>query len=251
MKQTVQQTQRAKPQHLLGTLGSWGLSALLLACSSASGTVEVTAYGEEFIEEGIPAAEVDDGWNITFSRFEVTLAEVMVGGAVLGAAVVVDLTEGSNGAGHTLGALELAAGDYEGSSFIIERVEVDGAAKHGNEEKTFSWVFDSAVSYSECVTTTSVTAEEAATFQITVHADHLFYDSLVAEEPLLLFQPLADADTDADGQITRAELEAADIGAYDPGSAGGPDDLWAFLSAQLGTLGHVDGEGHCHATPID
>jgi len=85
VKQTVQQTQRAKPQHLLGTLGSWGLSALLLACSSASGTVEVTAYGEEFIEEGIPAAEVDDGWNITFSRFEVTLAEVMVGGAVLGA----------------------------------------------------------------------------------------------------------------------------------------------------------------------
>jgi hypothetical protein len=48
-----------------------------------------------------------------------------------------------------------------------------------------------------------------------VHADHLFYDSLVSEEPQLLFQPHANAnanaDTDADGQVTKAELSVAEI----------------------------------------
>ncbi len=46
--------------------------------------------------------------------------------------------------------------------------------------------------------------------------------------------------------LTRAELEAAGIGAYDPGNAD-VDDLWAWLVAQSATLGHVDGEGHCDA----
>lgn len=239
-----------RPTHSL-PLYSLGLSLALFGCGSASGTVDVTAYGEEFIEEGIPADDVDDGWNIEFSRFEVTISEVTVGGETLEETVTVDLSEASDGEGQELGALEVPEGNHEDSSFIIERVEVDGSARLNDEEKSFSWVFDGAVSYHECETTTEVTGSEAATFQITVHADHLFYDSLVSEEPQLLFQPLSDADADDDGQITREELEDADIGAYDPGSAGDINDLWTFLNAQIATLGHVDGEGHCHATPLD
>ena len=113
--------------------------------------------------------------------------------------------------------------------------------------KNFDWVFDEEVHYTECETTTSVTEGAASTFQITVHADHYFYDSLVSEDPILVFQGLADADADADGEITRAELEAADIGGLDPGSDGSVDDLWSWLVAQNATLGHVDGEGHCDA----
>lgn len=90
---------------------------------------------------------------------------------------------------------------------------------------------------------------ETASFQITVHADHLFSDSLVSSEPKVLFQPLADADSDGDGALSEAELVAADVGAYDPGSEDGIDDLWAWLGAQVRTLGHVDGEGHCTAGP--
>jgi hypothetical protein len=230
---------------------SFSLSLTLLSCAGAGGTVSITAYGEEFIEAGIPASDVDDGWNIEFSRFEVTVSEVAVGGSTLEDAITVDLSDVSDGEGQELGTLEVPAGDHEESSFIIERVEVDGSASLDDEEKSFSWVFDGAVSYHECETTTSVVGGEVAKFQVTVHADHLFYDSLVAEDPQLLFQPLADADADADGEITQDELEDTDIGAYDPGSAGDVDDLWTFLNAQVATLGHVDGEGHCHATPLD
>lgn len=232
-------------------LCSLGLSLALLGCGSASGTVNVSAYGEEFIEEGIPAGDVDDGWNIEFSRFEVTFSAVTVGGARLEDAITVDLSEASDGEGQELGTLEVAAGEHEESSFIIERVEVSGSASRDDEEKSFAWVFEGAVAYHECETTTPVVSGEAATFQVTVHADHLFYDSLVAEEPQLLFQPLSDADADDDGEITQEELEDTDIGAYDPGSAGDVNDLWTFLNAQIATLGHVDGEGHCHATPLD
>ena len=121
----------------------------------------------------------------------------------------------------------------------------------GDETKTFHWVFDHTTTYHGCETTTSVEDGGTSTFQITVHADHLFYDSLVSEEPDLLFGALADADEDGDGEITEEELSEADIGAYDPGSEDGIDDLWAFLNAQAKTLGHVDGEGHCHAEAGD
>ena len=144
-------------------------------------------------------------------------------------------------------------GDHTGASFTITRVEVEGTATKGADTKSFSWVFDEPTRYVECETTTAVSDGGSATFQITVHADHLLYDSLVSEEPQVLFQALADADADADadGNITQAELAATDIGAYDPGSEDGVDDLWAWLVAQTRTLGHVDGEGHCRATPAN
>lgn len=225
---------------------------LLIGCSSASfGSVTITAYGEEFIEDGIPAGSMDDGWTIDFSRFEVTLSEVTLGGVTLGESATVDLTEASGGNGQELGSVEVPAGEHTNTAFVIGRVELEGSAQKDDVTKTFSWVFAEPVAYQQCETTTEVDSNESATFQITVHADHLFYDSLVAEEPKLLFQPLADADVDADGDITRAELGETDIGAYDPGSSGGIDDLWAFLEAQTATLGHVDGEGHCHATAVE
>lgn len=227
---------------------------VLSACGSESegqGTVNVTAYGESFIEDGIPASEVGDDWAVEFTRFEVSIEDVSVGGVAISVAESVDLSESSSGDGHELGSEEVAEGDHARSSYTIARVEVDGTATKDAKSKSFSWVFDDATRYTECETSTSVVAGESATFQITVHADHLLYDSLVAEKPELLFQALADADTDEDGDITRAELSSTDIGAYDPGSEDGVDDLWSWLVAQSRTLGHVDGEGHCRATPLD
>lgn len=221
------------------------------ACKSASATAVVTAYGEEFIEEGIPAEAVDDAWAISFERFEVTLREIRIDGVELAGTHVVDLSESSRGAGHELGTLELENPGEEAPTFVIARLDISGSARMGDEEKTFSWVFANEVVYDECETTTEPSESERATFQITVHADHLFYDSLVAEEPRLLFQPLADADHDDDGNIEQAELAETDIGAYDPGSAGGIANLWAFLEAQAATLGHVDGEGHCRSSLSD
>lgn len=209
------------------------------------GDVTVTVYGEDFIELGIPAEEMADGWSVTFNRFEVTVDEVMVGGVEMPAADPIDISADTGGAGHPIANAVVPAGTHTDSSFAITRVELSGSASKEGMTKTFDWVFDQETHYSGCETTTEVSDGETATFQITVHADHFFYDSLVAEEPQVVFQALADADADEDDVITRAELEATDIGSYDPGSAGDVNDLWAWLIAQSRTLGHVDGEGHC------
>lgn len=223
--------------------------SMLSGCGTeGDGTITVTAYGESFIEDGIPAAEVDDGWTIDFARFEVGIRDVSVAGARLLGPITVDLSRSSSAKGHELGSKRAPEGAYTGSAFTIVRVEVDGMATKDAVTKTFNWVFDKATRYAQCETTTETSDNGRTTFQITVHADHLFGDSLVADQPRILFQALADADTDDDGSITQAELVTADIGAYDPGNDDGVDDLWAWLEAQTRTLGHVDGEGHCQAT---
>lgn len=225
---------------------------LIAGCGDAGdGSVRVTAYGESFIEDGIPAASVDDGWAITFDRFEVAARDIVVAGAAIEVASAVDLALPSGGAGHELGVAPAAAGRHGGGRFVLGRLEVEGSATRDAVVKTFSWVFDAPTAYRDCETRTLVEDGTTGTFQITVHADHLLYDSLVADEPGLRFQALADADLDADGEVTRAELEARGIGALDPGSEGGIEDLWAWLVAATRTLGHVDGEGHCAATPLD
>ena len=228
------------------------LLSLAYACGDevdGEGRIEVTAYGEAFIEEGIPTDEMNDGWAITFDHFIVTIENIEVAGTMTPGPDPVDLTSASNGMGQTLASVVAPVGAYSDAQFTITRVEVDGSASKDGTTKIFAWVFDHAIRYSGCETSTSVTDGGTATFQITVHADHLFYDSLVAEEPQLLFQPIADADVDANGEVTEAELASTGIGAYDPGNED-IDDLWAWLRAQTKTLGHVDGEGHCHADTI-
>ncbi|MBC7793727.1 MAG: hypothetical protein H7Z43_08460, partial [Clostridia bacterium] len=65
---------------------------VLSACGDddGRGTVVVTAYGESFIEDGISADEVADGWAVSFSRFEVALRDVAVAGATISAPSAVE-----------------------------------------------------------------------------------------------------------------------------------------------------------------
>lgn len=223
---------------------------LLGACGDGEGTVRVTAYGESFIEDGISASEMDDGWAVAFERFEVSIRDVRVAGADVSIQNRVDVAEPSNGAGHELGAVGVSAGDYDDTSFVVEGMEIEGSAVLGDVTKTFGWSIDVLTTYHSCEGRTSVVDGGAATFQITLHADHLFNDSLVAEEPRVSFGALANADTDRDGEISREELSAMGIGSYDPGSEGGVEDLWGWLVAASRTLPHANGEGHCEAASI-
>lgn len=220
------------------------LAGSLMSACVGEGEVEVRAWGEAFIEEGIPAEQMSDGWAIEFQRFEVELSDISVAGTNLEDPDPVDLSEPSGGRGQLLGRAHVEAGDHHDARFTIVRVEVDGIAEKAGVQKTFAWMFDTMVAYSDCDTHTEVPRDGVGELQITVHADHLFYDSIVAEEPALRFDPIAAADTDDDGVVTMAELAATDIGAYDPGNLA-IDDLWSFLAAQAQTMGHVDGEGHC------
>jgi hypothetical protein len=219
-------------------------AVLCCACSGGEGEVEVRVWGEAFIEEGIPATELADGWAIGFDGFEVVLRDVSVAGVSFEDPEPVDLSEPSEGRGQRVGRAAAPAGEHDDAAFSIVSVVVEGSAEQGGVTKTFAWTFDTAVAYSNCETQTEVPRGGVGELQITVHADHLFYDSLVSEEPALRFDAIAAADTDNDGEVTMAELAAADIGAYDPGNLA-IDDLWSFLAAQAQTMGHVDGEGHC------
>lgn len=224
-------------------------AVLATGCQAGRGHVTLTAYGEELIEEGIPASEVDDGWAISFDRFLVQIRGVRVAGAPIPVSGPVDLTVPSSGRGQSLGRASVPEGAHDDARFVIDRLEVEGEATRGDVRKTFSWIFDEPTTYEPCEPVVTVKPSTDTTMQITVQADHLFFDSLVAEEPALIFQPLADADANSDGEITQDELTMTDLGGHDPGSEGGIDDLWSFLRAQARTVGHLDGEGHCETEP--
>lgn len=217
------------------------------AQEEATGEVQVAVYGESFIEEGIPTAEMADDWSVTFDSFTVDIEDVVVGGVTMPASEPIEISGATDGAGHALVAADVPAGSHEGPNFAIAEVIVTGSATDGDTTKTFDWTFDQVTHYEECETTTEVVDGETSTFQITIHADHFFYDSLVSEDPDLVFQALADADENDDGEITAEELSNASVGDYDVGNNADIDDLWAWLVAQSQTLGHVDGEGHCDA----
>lgn len=231
-----------------GALAAFTLAALF-GCGDddevAAGELVVAVYGEEFVEEGISAEEMNDGWSVSFERFNVVVEEVTVAGVSASSNDPIDLTVASSGAGHRVATLEVPEGSHTGSSYRLGRINVRGSATKGSDTKRFDWSFDETAQYTACETVTEVSSNTPGRFEVTVHADHLFYDSLVSSEPQVLFQALADADLDGDGEIVEAELKSTGIGGYDPGSEGGIDDMWGWLIAQTTSLGHVDGEGHC------
>ncbi len=254
------------------------LCLFAFACDDdpTSGTLSVFAYGEEFIEEEIPAEVFADGWKVDFAEFLVAVSGIAVGtGATPAltsdATYIVNLAQLS-GDGHPLVSGEVPGGRYDDTSFSIApasgavaanatadqvafmndnglSIYVTGRGSKDGVEKTFAWRFSSATDYSACKSTAKVDGGAARTV-LTIHADHLFYDSLVSEAPDVRFQLFAEADTDGNQAITMDELAAVDITGldnYQVGNATNVTDLAAFVRAQTATLGHIDGEGHCSA----
>jgi hypothetical protein len=238
-----------------------------------TGTLRVTVYGEEFVEDRIPASEVADGWTIEFQRFLVSVDRIAVDGTPLEGPSVFDLALPSGGEGHEVGALEVRAGDvteveYDlapatlaGPGNVTETdtdlmnesgasLYVQGVAMRGGDSIRFAWSFDVETSYA-CEIRSRVPARGEVTTELTIHADHLFHDDLELPEPNVAFNLVASADTDGDGVVTREELAEVDIRALDAYQVGGRDitDLWGFISAQAATIAHIDGEGHCDTAP--
>ncbi len=248
------------------------LALLLGACAEQAepSTLRITAYGEEFIEDRIPADVLVDGWEIDFDRFLIAISAVEAEGEPLEGAYVVDLARSTGGEGHELGMLALPAG---GTPLLDFRVAppseaspvsatdadvatlvdagaslwVEGTATRGDQTVTFAWAFETDTRYVGCHSTAELRAGQEAHSQLTIHADHLFYDDLDAEDPNVGFDLVASADADADGEVTTEELHALDITGQTRYQVGSREitDLWGFIEAQTGTLGHIDGEGHC------
>ncbi len=103
----------------------------------------------------------------------------------------------------------------------------------------------------------AITDGATTTVAATIHGDHLFFNGFPEGDEggiMRLAQWLADCDLDLDGTVTRAELEQiapADLPEIDArfqlgGSPITPlEEMWAYVTAQLKTQGHFQGEGEC------
>ena len=232
----------------LTTLATVGL--LLSACDSDSageGTLRFAAWGEDFIEQGIPADEFVDGWDLTFDSFVVSIEGVDADGEALPGSFDVELTDVSGGMGHELGMLVVSADRTPMVSWTLTSLAARGSATRDGVTKTFDWAFDVSPRYIECDTETPVADGEMTDVFLTVHGDHLFFDDLDSSEPQVAFDLIADADADDDGAVTLDELRGQTLDGQVRYQVGGRDisDLHGFIEAQALLVGHINGEGHC------
>jgi hypothetical protein len=269
---------------MLRTLTITTLPLLAIACSDQPGTIASTVYGEEFIEEGIPADAFGDGWSVSFDKFLVSIGGATAtteDGREIGdpGFFLVDLAQPSGGEGYALAAFDAPGGTYDRFAYrlapsqdatSVNVIDADaaamkaagysiwlkGSATDGATTKTFDWGFTLKLRHGACEI-----AEEldggTATLQATIHADHFFYDDAVSEEPNVMFQLIADADgggvAPPDGAITMDELASVDIRSQTRYQVGSNRDatgnaitnLRQYIELQATTLGHINGEGHC------
>lgn len=232
----------------LTTLATLGL--LLSACdgdSAGEGTLRFAAWGEDFIEQGIPADEFVDGWDLTFDSFLVSIEGVDADGESLPGSFDVELTEASDGLGHELGMLVVSADRTPIVSWTITSLSARGSATRDGTTKTFDWSFDVSPRYIECDTESPLGEGEMTDVFLTVHGDHLFFDDLDSSEPQVAFDLIAEADADDDGAVTLDELRGQSLDGQVRYQVGGRDisDLYGFIEAQALLVGHINGEGHC------
>ena len=248
------------------------IPTLLAAGCTGNGTWMVDTWGEEYIEEEIPAGDVDDGYTIVYDEFLIAMSGVaLVDGngdevAVVDGQQVFDMTQAGP---HVVGEADVPATHYDHVDMTLSpasgavagnatddqvaymndnglSISVTGSASLGGDTYAFAWDFDTDTHYG-CEPDLTIADGGEGSTQLTIHGDHLFYDDLEDPDAIVTFQVLADADADADGEISQAELVVVDIAStgYGVGQYSEVTDLWAFVSHLTRTLAHIDGEGHC------
>jgi hypothetical protein len=152
-----------------------------------------------------------------------------------------------------------------GWSYIIEGTITqvsDGASK------AFLIEADVPSVYSDCAVEDlqpGVNVSSNSSAAITIHGDHMFFNGFPEDEGnvVRLAQWLWDIqDVNSDEVLTQVDFEAAtDIATLYPSPpqgvyelTGGPiapiTSAWDYIRAQLGTQGHIFGEGECEWSPL-
>jgi mono/diheme cytochrome c family protein len=246
-----------------GLLGA----VLLLGCNAR---VDLAIYGEAFVEDGIPADQVADGWQIAFDEFLIAVTDVELAGEdaiALDGSWVFDLTRPSRGRGHALASIAAPNGRYSALGYRfapatddaegnaspeqIARIAAAGAsllvaatATRGDDEVRLQWAFTLDQGHA-CDLDLDVGPDDASA-EITVHADHLFLDDPMLD-PAIAFDLIASGDADGDGVVTTDELAAVDISGEARYQTANDDidDLREYIGHLALTMGHVDGERGC------
>ena len=131
---------------------------------------------------------------------------------------------------------------------------------YDNPSVHFAWGVAAETNFGPCeideVPGFAVTEGGSQTVAISIHGDHVFFNGFPEggeTGTTRLAQWIADCDLNLDGEVTRAELEAiapSDLAEIDERfSLGGSPleltEMWDYVSAQLKTQGHFQGEGEC------
>jgi hypothetical protein len=243
---------------------------LALAACKADATWAPETWGEGFIEDGIPADEFADGCSATFDQFliRVDQAALVDGDDVVVAdmeqALVFDMALPGP---HAFPEIIAPKGFYDTARFAIRpgtaaegnadpaaldghAVRVAGTLTCDADTVSFDLSFDSNTTYDCDPEDLTLTTSAPTATQLTIHGDHMFYDSLESPDAVLRGLVWIQADADADGVLTEAELRATPIAplGYDVGSQGDVADLFTYLESITSSFGHIDGEGHCATT---
>jgi hypothetical protein len=226
----------------------------VLAACGGSGEWVVETWGEEYIEQEIPAEVFADGCSVVYDRFEVAVSDVAlldgdgeVAGSIAGARF--EMTQPGP---QAVGSVAVPATYYSTARFVVSAddgasVEVTGTLSCGGASKSFDWTFTTVTTYLCEPEDLTIPASGEAFTQLTIHGDHLFYDGLENPDALVRGQAIFDADADGDGTITQEELGSVSVATlgYAVGQYSEVTTLADFVSFLTQTLGHVDGEGHC------
>lgn len=220
--------------------------SLSLACSGSTGTVSFVTWGEEYIEQQIPAVQdgqplVEDGWTIRYSKFLVNIGGVRIAdgsAAPVVAETKTMLVDHKKVGRKALFSYELEPKAFSSVAYTISSVNVNtdaslaseedkammleegysvfvaGTATKGMDSKSFSWGFTTNTLYANCKGEVGGIEREGIAIpsggtdevELTIHGDHFFYDDLQSPNAKLRFNAIANADLDKDGNIALEEL---------------------------------------------
>lgn len=267
--------------------------------ASGQASLRVEISGEEASRSGFPVGSGDDeiafadGWTLEFAKVLVALSDFRLqtrdgdDAQLVAGAVIADLHQGEP---RLWNFTEVPAQRWDRVSYRytpptskvakandiddedVERMidegyslYIEATAKKGDKSVPLRFGFDFEVEMTQCEdgrdgTDGIVVANNALnTAQITVHLDHLFFDSYATDDAELRFDAMAAVAPASDPltlsdlakQDNLSDLQGADGKplelAYDPGSAFDPvpKTLEDYVIDAATTTGHWNGEGHC------
>lgn len=261
------------------------LLIVLGGCGPGEGQIELVAWGEEAAVQGYSDSRTD-GWNITLDSFVSALDRFALSDrdqerevVVLDGPWVIDWTTWPEPAplDQTPAPAERLRVGFDlvvpsSSDAVIGQVDPDivarmaergwahhvvGSATRDDRTVTFAWGFDNPTRHTECVNgddrTDGLAVDPSAPrrAQITLHAEHLFWNTLRTEESPIAFSALADADADSDGFISTDELRARSVveAGFETGGVN-LDSVYEFIRYSLARAAHFNGGGLCRVQAL-